>query len=680
MAQQSHQLAAIMFTDIVGYTAMMGSDEDRAFEVLRKNRAIHTLFIDQYNGTLIKEMGDGILAQFRSSIDAVQCAIDIQRKVREELKGQLRIGIHLGDVTFERGDVFGDGVNIASRIQSITDPGGIYISESLQKSIRAKSDIQTKYLGEFILKNVGYPVKTYSVQGEGLPVPSSAKIKKLVGRSWKERIVGSAYTYIVLLILVLSFSWWIQNSYVKNSSQVPSLLIFPFDNFTGSDTLDYYLAGMHSSLIGDIGRISALRVPSGTTSNVYKNAGKSIPEIASESNIKYFLEPSVLCLGDTICLKLKLISAFPEEKQIWMHDYKVARSQILNMNNLVSREIIDAINVILTPKEENLLAESRTVNPGAQEAFFRGMSYWELGTQADLDRALDYFEMARKIDPDYALAYLGISKVWGAYSMHGFKSSKEVKLKREEARKKALALDSSLVEIRASIANGYTWGTWEWERAGEAYRKAIEINPNYAFVQAYYSHYLAIMGNPEEGLPHGKLAITLEPFNTLYQSVHGQALKNARKYDEALELLHKLIDAEPDQGIGLPALLGVYHELGKYDEALEIAKKIYALKGIDAAVQSLDEGNKEGGYKMAWRRTAEMMIAYRDSTYFPPWQIFTQYCRAEMKEEALHWLEKAYEEHDNNMPYISVDPLFDFLRDDVRFKTILQKMNLPKQS
>ncbi|MDH4297865.1 MAG: adenylate/guanylate cyclase domain-containing protein, partial [Cyclobacteriaceae bacterium] len=160
MDQQSHQLAAIMFTDIVGYTAMMGSDEDRAFEVLRKNRAIHTLFIDKYNGTLIKEMGDGILAQFRSSIDAVQCAIDIQRKVREELKGQLRIGIHLGDVTFERGDVFGDGVNIASRIQSITDPGGIYISESLQKSIRAKSDIQTKYLGEFILKNVGYPVKT----------------------------------------------------------------------------------------------------------------------------------------------------------------------------------------------------------------------------------------------------------------------------------------------------------------------------------------------------------------------------------------------------------------------------------------------------------------------------------------------------------------------------------------
>ena len=267
--------------------------------------------------------------------------------------------------------------------------------------------------------------------------------------------------------------------------------------------------------------------------------------------------------------------------------------------------------------------------------------------------------------------------MWGSYAQHGFMSSSKAMPKVEEARGKALEMDSSLVQIHAWLATGYTWVTWEWELADREYQKAIEINPNYAFAQAYYSHYLAIMGDPEKGLPHGEVAIKLDPFNTLYQSVHGQALKNARKYDEALDLLLKLYDTEPDQGIGLPALLAVYHELGKYDEALGIAKKIYALKGNDAANESLEAVNNEGGYKMAWQRTAEMMINYSDTTYFPPWQICTLYCRAGMKEDALNWLEKAFQEHDMNIPYISVDPLFDFLREDVRFINILQKMKLP---
>ena len=290
---------------------------------------------------------------------------------------------------------------------------------------------------------------------------------------------------------------------------------------------------------------------------------------------------------------------------------------------------------------------------------------------------MDYFERALEIDQDYALAYHGISFVWGSRANHGFMPAQEANPKREVARKKALELDSSLVEIRASMATEMTWALWDWDNAGKEYKRAIDINPNYAVVHVYYSHYLAIMGDPEEGLPHGELAIQLDPFNTLYQSLHGMALKNAHKYDEALDLLQKLYETEPDQGIGLPALWAVYHELGKYEEALEIAKKIYAVKGNDVAIKSLEEGNEEGGYKKAMQRTAETMIAYSDTTYFPPWQICTLYCRAEMKKEALIWLEKAYEEHDMNMPSITVDPLFDFLRQEVRFKNILQKMKLP---
>ncbi|MBT8223446.1 MAG: hypothetical protein KJN96_09785 [Eudoraea sp.] len=672
------KLAAIMFTDIVGYTALMGTDESKAFEVLRKSRDIHTKSIEQFNGKLIKELGDGMLAQFDTAIDSVLCAIQIQRLARAQFKEKIRIGIHLGDITFEHDDIFGDGVNIASRLQSVADPGGIYISESIQKSIRAKRSIKTKFLGEVKLKNVGFPLPTYAILADGLPVPTPSKIKQLKGNSLFHRLSRSYYTYIILLLLVLLFvsSPWSKSYFTTQPAAISSLLILPFDNFTGNDSLNHIVAGMHDALIGDVGKISALRVPSRRTANAYRNAEKSIPQIASELNIDAAIETSVSCYGDNICIQVRLVSAFPEEKQLWVNEFFIEKAQLSNLTKNIAKEISEQIHIDLSLLEEQLLAESKPINPEAYEAYLKGMSYWELGTKSDLDRAMRYFQLASEIDSTYALAYLGISGTWGGYAQHGFLPYKEVADKINTARNKALMLDSTLVEIHAGMATKYTWSDWDWEKAEKEFLKAIEINPNYPFSQAYYSHFLAIMGDPEKGLPHSELAMNLDPFNTLYMSIHGQALKNARKYDEALELLLKLYEIEPDQGIGLPAIWAVYHEMDNKPKAFEIANKIYQLRGNELALQSLKQGYEEGGYHLAMARTAEMMIAHRDSIYFPSWQIFTLYCRAEMKEEAMDWLEKAYEEHDSNMPYISTDPLFEFLHDDPRFLNILKKMNL----
>ncbi|MGD9329497.1 MAG: adenylate/guanylate cyclase domain-containing protein, partial [Cyclobacteriaceae bacterium] len=300
------RLAAIMFTDIVGYTTLMGSDEDKAFQLLRKNRQIQQSLIIKHNGEWLKEMGDGILAQFSSATDSIQCAIEIQRRAGKELGAQLRIGIHLGDVTFENNDVFGDGVNIASRLQSICDPGGIYISESVQNAIRGRKDIKSQYLGEVTLKNVNIPLKTYYVRERGFPIPSKNRINDLVG-----------------------------------SEKTESIIVLPFDNYTGSNELDYFVAGMHASLIGAIGKISAMRVISKTTSNAYKDTEKSIPEIASELGVNTVIEASVLSLGEQICLQVKLVDTYPEEKQRWIQDYYEEKDQILNLYNTVTKEISD---------------------------------------------------------------------------------------------------------------------------------------------------------------------------------------------------------------------------------------------------------------------------------------------------------------------------------------------------
>ena len=207
---QSRQLAAIMFTDIVGYTALMGKDSNKALELVRISKEIQKPLVEKHHGQWLKEMGDGAMAKFSTALDAVNCSIEIQEIARGKLDAKLRIGLHLGDITIENDDVYGDGVNVASRLESIADPGGIYISESIEKAIQGQTDVQAKYLGEVKLKNVAYGVRTYAVQGVGLPLPEVKADKELSGHLWAEvqrrGVIRAAVTYVaagLLLVLLL---------------------------------------------------------------------------------------------------------------------------------------------------------------------------------------------------------------------------------------------------------------------------------------------------------------------------------------------------------------------------------------------------------------------------------------------------------------------------------------------
>ena len=204
------KLAAIMFTDIVGYTAMMGKDSEKALDTLHKSRDIQKPLIEKHDGKWLKEMGDGVLAQFNSALDAVQCALEIQKRAHSELVAEIRIGIHLGDVMVEHEDVFGDGVNIASRLQAVADPGGIYISESVHEAIGGRSDIKYQYFGEVQLKNVDHPIKTYYLEDEWLPIPSHDKIKELSVSSPRSKYFYpvTGLIMVMLAIAVNHFLYW----------------------------------------------------------------------------------------------------------------------------------------------------------------------------------------------------------------------------------------------------------------------------------------------------------------------------------------------------------------------------------------------------------------------------------------------------------------------------------------
>lgn len=671
------KLAAIMFTDIMGYTAMMGKDAAKALEILRLNREIHTRLIDKHNGKLLKEMGDGNLVQFESAIDAVHCAVEIQQNAGQAMDAKIRIGIHLGDITTENEDVFGDGVNIASRLQSIADPGGIYFSDSIQHAIRGNSDIKSEYFGAVNLKNVDYPVNTYYLANKGFPIPSRKKKIQLSG-STRRSLFRSIYTYLLLaLVLILSvvIFRWVRTERVQD---IKAIAILPVENLSENTDQEWLSAGIHNALINELGKIHAFRVTSRTSSMKYLRSDKTIPEIAQELKVDGIMEASYMRTAESINIQVRLFETQPEEQLVWQQDYNREIEDILYIYNDVAKSIAQVVQISLSSEEEINLTAPRRIEPMAYEAYLRGMSHWEKGTRSDLDRAMNYFEMARDIDPTFALAHLGIANVWGAYVQHGFMSFYDAKTEREKAFNKAIQLDSTSAEIRGWIAIKNSWSDWNWEKAGLEYERSLSINPNDPFVQAYYAHYLEIIGQAEKGLPHSELAVELDPLNSLYQSIHGMFLKNNRQYDDALEVLYELIRTEPGQGIGLPALWAVYHEMGDFDKAFETARQIYDLKGNEVAIRILEEEKESGGYAQAMKGIAEMMVDGRDSRYYPPWQICTLYCRAMMKEEAIKWLELAFEEHDNNLPYISIDPLFDFLRDDARFKRILQEMNLPE--
>jgi tetratricopeptide (TPR) repeat protein len=241
-----------------------------------------------------------------------------------------------------------------------------------------------------------------------------------------------------------------------------------------------------------------------------------------------------------------------------------------------------------------------------------------------------------------------------------------------------LELDDTLAEGHYTLAGIQSWMDWNWASGEAEYRRAIELNPNYADPRAYYSHLLMILKRPEEAMDEIKQALALDPLNSLFEAIYAMDLMYARRYDEAIALLRKTLEGSPHDLVALSTLRSAYHMKKMYPEALEIWKKSYAERNDLKAEEALARGFVEAGYQGALRRVAETLIARSRTSYVTPWQIGTLYTRAGMPKEALEWLEKAYRAHDPNMPYISVDPIFDGLRSAPGFQDLLRRMNLPR--
>ena len=303
--------------------------------------------------------------------------------------------------------------------------------------------------------------------------------KAVVPNAWQ---IATIVSFAVIIgLVVLNLAGGLKQ---LQAGDIHSLVVLPFDNFTGDDQLEYFVSGMHASLIGDIGKISGLRVICKTSSNVYKDVDMSATEIASELDVDAVVEATVMCLGDSICVQFRLVSTFPEENQLWIAEYKEEKSQILNLYNRVTKQIADEVMIELTADEESMLSETMAVNTEAYDAYMRGIYYWDHLTSEGLQNAFEYFTIAIEEDPDWAPPYAGLAIVWGGRAQMGFASPEVAIPIAYENLNKALELDPNSVYSHYVAGLFAVWGAWNWEQGEQEFLKVLEIQPNNALCRA----------------------------------------------------------------------------------------------------------------------------------------------------------------------------------------------------
>ena len=478
-----------------------------------------------------------------------------------------------------------------------------------------------------------------------------------------------------LLVLIAAVALRLFTGHPK---AIESIAVLPLENLSGDPQQEYFSDGMHEALITDLAQLGGLkRVIARSSMMRFKGTKTPLTEVARELKVDALITGAVLRSGDRVRVTAQLINP-STEAQLWAQTYERDLRDVLSLQNEIVSAITREVKVQLTPQEETRLASARQINPEAYDAYLKGQYQWYKLNREGLDAALQYFQFALEKDPEYALAHAGIAKVWQGYMQQGFLPYDEVTPKVKAAALKALALDNTLADVYFTLAAISTWADWDWLGGERAFRRAIELNPKYPDPRIYYSHFLNIMKRPKEAMAEAERALELDPLNVLFQGLYGMDLMYARRYDDAISLLRETLKISADDAVALSTLRSVYHMKQMYNEALEIWRASYAAKGDHEAEEALELGFKEAGYQGALQRVAETLVARSQTKYVTPWQIGTLYTRAGKNKEALEWLEKAYAAHDPNMPYLSVDPIFDNLRNEPQFQDLLSRMKLPK--
>lgn len=673
------RLAAIMFTDVVGYTALMGRDEQKAFDYLNKNRQIQKPIIEQYNGKWIKELGDGVMASFTTASDAVNAAIKIQQACNAAKEFQLRIGIHLGEVVFENDDVFGDGVNIASRIQAMANPGSIFISETVHNSISNKPEFQTRFFTEQKLKNVKQPVKIYQVIANGVVTAHQQVVQKI-------RPKRNVLLLFIGLIIILTATYFFKGGFISSKNEQPSpardpiarsIAVLPFVNISADSSQEYFSDGITESLITDLAQIPGLTVIA--RNSVFQFKGKNVDpvSIGSQLNVRYILQGTIQHVANQFRINTQLIET-QKGTEIWTKKFDNKLENVFAVQDTISGYIVNQLKLAIQ-KESSLPTEPPTKNLEAYEYYLRG--YYILRKNAanekgNIDSAIRLFEKAVLLDPKFAKAYTALAKAYTAMFFI-YDADPKWESKAYINIEKALSLDPKLSDAYLAKGN-LTWtlsNGFPHEKAIKELKHAIELNPNlveaHETLAAIYFH----IGLFEKAISEFDIALTLDPAGRFTKPRIARIQWYQQKFDKALEMYSSI----PDLGRGwfIEKAL-VYWYLGKTDDAFKTLDQVKAIQNestdLAAGYAVLYAGT---GRKKEAEEKIKFAIEHGEGVshfHHAEHLIASAYALMGNTKTAVEWLQKTADHGLPCYPLFKNDPNLKSLKNDPGYISLMEKM------
>ena len=641
---QKHKLAAIMFTDIAGYSSVMSKDELQALELLDKNREIHKPLIEEFSGKLIKEIGDGILSIFQSSFDAVNCAIKIQETCKKTPRLQVRIGIHISEILISNGDVFGDGVNIASRIEASGKPGEIYISGRVKEDIENKKDIATEFVGIKKLKNIGNPINIYSVSKR---------------TDYNKHPSDDFFTTSV--------------------TSENSIAVLPFTNMSPDPDQDYFCDGIAEELINGLTKIQNLNVVARTSSFVFKHDNKDIREIGKQLNVGLLVEGSIRKAGDQLRITVQLINV-KDGFHLWSERYDRKIEDIFAIQDEITFKIVDRLKSTLQ-LEVKQTEHKLSNNIVAYDHYLRGRFFINKFSPENLEKAIDYYKKAIEEDPEFSLAYAGIAEAYSLLSS-GFDilPTKEAMPKAREAAIKALDLNSALPEAYVSLALVAMFYDRNPKLTYEYFNKALELNPNSSIANQWIEFYWSFMvGDFDQSLAVLRRAEELDPLNLLIKIRIGYVHIYRRDFDKAIDFFETILKSDMNLSILYLSLMDAYGQKKRYAEALEEGKKMWE-SGARAVANAGVLGYYYAltGQKEKANGILADLMERSNNGYVSSFWVGAVYFGLGDLDKAFRWFEKACADQDGNLIYITTTPQFDNLRSDKRYQELLNHMGLNK--
>lgn len=651
MVQNKRQIVAIMFTDMVGYSAISQKNEEKALELLSIHNTILRPFFNPHNGTVIKTIGDAFLAEFSSVTDAVKCSLSIQHALKKYCNEAsqddqivIRIGIHMGEVLHQENDIFGDGVNLAARIEPLANPGGICISRQVYDQVRGKVNALLVTAGTFELKNIIEPQELYRVL---LP--------------WQNADDAN-----------------ISNS-VYHIGQ--SIAVLPFANMSKDKDQEYFCDGITEELLSRLTRIEGLKVVARASSFAFKNKKVSIAQIAKTLNVKTILEGSVRKSGDHIRVTIQLINA-RDGYNLFSGAYDGTDKDIFTIQDKISVAIVSSLKVKLLGGDKIQLARHHTQNPEAHALYLQGKFYWNMRQYRPFKKAMNFYRQAIDKDPGYARPYIGIAETLSMLGTYGFLAPREVYPRAKEVAKRALSIDNSLGEAHISLAWINSVFEYHWQEADLKFQQGIGLAPNYATGYTLHGMCLLMRTKFKQAAAAMDRAHELDPLSVIITADQGLIASFSQDYDTGINFLNQALEmhkkfylaytwlgmAHMGQG-NIQAAINVFHtqlkEEGKTPLALGHLGLAYGLAGKHVAARQI---------------LAQFQKIKKTKRYVSPYCQGIIHLGLEEMDNAFACFNIALKERDTSLNYLygfpRMLPQQQVLTHDPRYTILLQKMNL----